>query len=256
MSPDRAEWAFPNRATPLGSPAYYAVRFSPETQRERNALLLGWQSLIDDIAADPHDPGVARIKLDWWRSEVESLDNGRPRHPLLGALVDAGANAALLPPMHRLIDAAEAAIRTPQPHDDDAFVDACRASNGAFFALLAAATRDAAYDAAACDEAGGYCAAVARVQRLAEAPRRVPPDAQPAALQGLDAAQRRARLDGLLSRFVLPQRPDNALPDLAHRLTALATAIHRKMQRKGYPVLDSLVDRAPIAHLWTAWRCR
>ncbi len=67
----------------------------------------------------------------------------------------------------------------------------------------------------------------------------------------------RAAMEHLLA----PLQPDcgrdgEALPDLARRLTALAGAMHRKMRRSGYPVADTLIQRAPIGHLWTAWRCR
>ena len=256
-SPDTDEWAFPNRATPLGSPAYYAVRFSPEDLRQRNALLLAWHALIDQIADHPLDPGVARVKLDWWRNEVATLDAGRPRHPLAVALRASGLGKDVVAPMQQLIDAAENAILAGEPRDDSTFAAACRANNGTLFALLARADtgRDHAQDL--CIEAGAYCAAVERVRQVAARPERVPPDKRQAAIRKLDDAQRSARFEALLGQFNPPARPHQAaLPDMARRLTALARAMQRKLRRKRYPVHETLVDRPPIAHLWTAWRCR
>ncbi len=257
VSPDSGEWDFPNRVTPLGSPAYYAVRFSPEGQRQRNALLLAWHALIDEIADHPLDPGVARIKLDWWRNEVATLEAGQPRHPLAVALHASGLGKDVIAPMLRLIDADEEAILTGEPQNDSAFAAACRAGNGALFALLARADAGRNHDRDLCVEAGAYCAAVERVRHVATSPERVPPDARQAAIEALDQAQRTARFEALLGQFDPPATPHQAaLPDMARRLTALARAMQRKLRRKRYPVHNTLVDRPPIAHLWTAWRCR
>ena len=256
-SPDGDEWGFPNRATPPGSPAYYAVRFSPEDRRQRSALLLAWHALIDDIASRPRDPGVARIKLDWWRNEVATLAGGQPRHPLAIALRANGLGNDVVAPMHRLIDAAEQTILAGEPQDDAAFAAACRAGDGALFALLASADSGRRHDRDLCIEAGGYCAAVERVRHVATRPERLPPDARRDVLESHDSARRTARFESLFEQFAPPPMPCQArLPDTVRRLTALAAAMQRKLRRSGYPVFDRLVDRPPIAHLWTAWRCR
>ena len=256
-SPDNAEWHFPNRATPLGSPVYYAVRFSPPTQRQRNALLIAWDHLIQDIADRPIDPGVARTKLDWWRTEIVNALMGSARHPLALALQTHGLSAPASAAMIEVIDAAEDDIRSPSPADGCAFAAGCRQGRGSFFALLAQLENASDDVTLACRDAGGYCAAVERVQHLAARPERVPPALSPANLARMSTAQRMLRFDELLGQFdlsLLEKAPP--LPGLARRLTALAMALHKKMRRTGYAVSDQLIDRPPIAHLWTAWRCR
>ena len=65
------------------------------------------------------------------------------------------------------------------------------------------------------------------------------------------------RIEQVLGRFDAAQSNHaGSAPDFARRLTALARAMHSKMRRMGYPIAGRTVDRAPIAHLWTAWRCR
>ena len=254
VPPDADEWDFPNRATPLGSPAYYAVRFSPEHQRQCNARLLAWRALIDEIIDRPRDPGVARIKLDWWRNEVGTLGAGEPRHPLLRTLRANGLGSDAVAPMQRLVDAAEQSLLAGGPQDDTAFAAACRARDGAFFALLASADNRHDHDPQACMDAGGYCAAVERIRRVGLRPEQLPPDARH---DTHDRARRSARFEALLAQFAAPATLREArLPETARRLTALASALHRKLRRRGYPVFDTLVDRPPIGHLWTAWRCR
>lgn len=251
-SPDNSEWRFPNRATPLGSPAYYAVRFSPPAQRERNALLIAWYDLIRGIADRPQDPGVARLKLDWWRDEILHLPGGASRHPLCLCLHAEGVGAAAVAPMRAIIDAAERMVRVPTPADDAAFAEVCRNTRGRFFVLLARLEPDADPDLPACVEAGAFCEAVERVRGLAARPDLLPP-----AVGALDATRRGNRLDALLDNFAHGAGDaGRALPDLARRLTALAAALHAKMRRSGYPVGNTPIDRAPIAHLWTAWRSR
>lgn len=255
--PDDSEWHFPNRATPLGSPEYYAVRFSPLAERERNALLIAWWRLIEEIAEQPKDPGVARLKLDWWREEVTRLCSGDARHPLAIAMQQAGIGVRALQPMLSILGAAEDEVRSPETRDHAGFVDACRAGQGGFFILLCALEGSASANPEQCRRAGAYCAAVERIRRSPVAPHRVPEDLRPPALSPLTPVQRAARCDRLLALLgVTAESASQALPDLARRLTAMAAAMHRKIRRKGYPVAETVIDRAPIAQLWTAWRCR
>ena len=252
-----SEWQFPNRATPVGSPRYYAVRFSPAAQRECNARLIAWYEVIEAIVDRPLDPGVARLKLEWWREELARTAQGQARHPLAVALQPCSPGERMLHAMQSLVDVAEAGLAEPQPGDDAAFAAACRRSFGGFFRILAARERPGSRDLALCTEAGAYCAAVERVRNLGRAPHRVPATLRPAAVARMSTQQRSERFEPLFGQFSIDRVADErGLPDLARKLTALAGALHEKMRNRGYPVADTLIDRAPVTHLWTAWRCR
>ncbi len=258
VSPEAAdEWMFPNRATPVGSAAYYAVRFSPAPMRQRNALLLAWYELIQDIAEHPHDPGAARLKLDWWRQEIDRLIHGKARHPLAIKLQEVGVGDRARIQLGAIIDSADDHIRSPLLNDDREFAAACRTSLGNFFVLLTHVERRSDYDTEKCVELGGYCAAVERVRRLAACEHRVPVDMNAQAFRQVTPELRATRVEALLNQFdTTPVSSGGQVPDLARRLTALAHAMHSKIRNKDYAVADAPIDRAPIAKLWTAWRCR
>lgn len=250
------EWDFPNRATPLGSAAYYAVRFSPAELHRRYATLLGWLELIEETALNPRDPGIARLKLDWWRGELAALAADAARHPLAIALAEEGLGQDAVRQLDSVLDEAESLTLRSQTADDEGFIAHCRHWQGPVQALLAEAEGLAPAAVAASRAAGAYCTAVWRIRDLARVPHCFPAELQPEQLQRLTARQRAARLEALLGRLA----PDNtALSQgtaLARRLAALSAALHDKMRRRDYPVLDTRIERPPIAHLWTAWRCR
>jgi hypothetical protein len=233
------------------------VRFSPQAVRRRNALLFGWYQLVQDIAARPGDPGAARLKLDWWRQEATLIPSGEARHPLAIALQESVLDESSIALMTAMIDSADEEIRSAALADNEAFASVCRGSLGNLFRLLAELEADTTHPAEECLSLGGYCAAVERIRRLVEAPHRVPGALNPQTLRGLGRAERLERIETLLT--VLrgsPPATTHRLPDFAARLTALYRALHSKMHRQGYPVSEFPIDRAPIAHLWTAWRCR
>ena len=254
---DFTEWTFPNRSTPVGSAAYYAVRFSPQPLRQRNALLFAWYELIQTTAEHPHDPGAARLKLDWWRQEIANIARGTARHPLAIQLQQVGLDEHAVPGMIAVVDRADAEIRNPSLDDWHAFATACRESLGNVFLLLGQLEYRSGLDADHCVDLGAYCAAVERIRQLPRASHRVPQDLSLRALEHLTPAQRAERIDRVLDRFGGSDRHrTGSAPDFARRLTALTRAMHSKMRLKGYPITGQLIDRAPIAHLWTAWRCR
>jgi phytoene synthase len=254
---ETSEWDFPNASTPVGSAAYYAVRFSPEPMRQRNALLFAWYQLVQAITEHPRDPGAARLKLDWWRQEVGNIPLDQARHPLAIELQKTGLSESASSIMRAVIDTADEEIRTATLTDSDAFGAACHGSQGNLFLLLAEVENGSGYQTEDCLKLGGYCAAIERIRRLAKCPQRVPEDLNPQHLQRIDRSQRTALIETLLCPFEDTETARmERVPDFARRLTALGRAMHSKMRRQGYPVVDTLVDRAPIAQLWTAWRCR
>ena len=257
MRPESDEWSFPNQATPLGSAAYYAVRFSPGPMRHRTALLFAWYQLIQQIAEHPRDPGAARLKLDWWCQEAENIARAQARHPLAKELQSTGLDQAAVTIMTAIIDTADQEIRTASLKDVDEFSTACRDSLGHLFSLLTRLEHGSGHPADGCLELGGYCAAVERIRRLAECPQRVPDALNPQRLGKLDRARRTELIETLLGRFQHKGKAGSGqISDFARRMTALSRAMHSKMRSQGYPVMETLIDRAPIAHLWTAWRCR
>jgi phytoene/squalene synthetase len=73
------------------------------------------------VLEEVSDPGVARLKLDWWRDEIRRTIQGSPRHPLSHLLAPAVARNAL--PESAFIgiaDRVEAELRRQNPADADA----------------------------------------------------------------------------------------------------------------------------------------
>jgi phytoene synthase len=70
------------RAIPLGSARYWSWLFADAAARAPllgiYALLAEWNALIDPAT----EPAAGRIKLAWWREEVQRLIAGTPAHPI------------------------------------------------------------------------------------------------------------------------------------------------------------------------------
>ena len=70
-----------------GSSFYYSFLFLPKTKRLAITALYAFCREVDDIADAEMDNKIKLVKLEWWRSEIESLFNGKPHHPVTHALV-------------------------------------------------------------------------------------------------------------------------------------------------------------------------
>lgn len=70
-----------------GSSFYYSFLFLPKTKRRAITALYAFCREVDDIADAEMDNKIKRIKLEWWRSEIESLFEGSAHHPVSQALV-------------------------------------------------------------------------------------------------------------------------------------------------------------------------
>ncbi|MCF8015888.1 MAG: squalene/phytoene synthase family protein, partial [Chromatiaceae bacterium] len=132
------EWGFPNRATPAGSSAYYAVRMSPAPHRNALAALFALRAELQAIPDQVSDPGIARIKLDWWRSEIDRLFAGEPRHPLSERLAPVVAQHPLPQPAFiDLIDGVDRVLRAHRHPDQQAQRQSDEQDLGALFELIA-----------------------------------------------------------------------------------------------------------------------
>jgi phytoene synthase len=77
-----------SRALQSGSSFYYSFLFLPEERRRAIIALYAFCREVDDVVDELTDPSVARMKLAWWRTEVEAVFGGSPQHPVARALLD------------------------------------------------------------------------------------------------------------------------------------------------------------------------
>ncbi|NGM88866.1 presqualene diphosphate synthase HpnD [Parapusillimonas sp. SGNA-6] len=83
MSPD--EYC-QNKAAQSGSSFYYAFLFLPPERRRAITALYAFCREVDDVVDECTESSVARMKLAWWRTQVEQLFNGHADHPVMQAL--------------------------------------------------------------------------------------------------------------------------------------------------------------------------
>jgi phytoene synthase len=71
-----------------GSSFYYSFMFLAKDRREAITALYAFCREVDDIADECSDFAIAQTKLNWWRTEIESLYQDKPQHPVSRALAN------------------------------------------------------------------------------------------------------------------------------------------------------------------------
>lgn len=74
------------KAAKSGSSFYYSFLFLPPERRRAITALYAFCREVDDVVDETSDESVARIKLAWWRTEIDRLFTGAPTHPVGQAL--------------------------------------------------------------------------------------------------------------------------------------------------------------------------
>lgn len=74
------------KAAKSGSSFYYSFLFLPPERRRAITALYAFCREVDDVVDECSDPSVARIKLAWWRTQVDQLFAGHAEHPVMRAL--------------------------------------------------------------------------------------------------------------------------------------------------------------------------
>ena len=75
-----------DKAARSGSSFYYSFLFLPPDRRRAITALYAFCREVDDVADEVGERDIARAKLAWWRTELASLYDGRPQHPVTKAL--------------------------------------------------------------------------------------------------------------------------------------------------------------------------
>ena len=81
---------------------------------------------VDDVVDECTDPGIARIKLSWWRTEIDMMLQGAPTHPVTRALQPHLIPYALDGKyLHAIIDGMEMDLNQTAYPDFDALKNYC-----------------------------------------------------------------------------------------------------------------------------------
>jgi len=75
-----------DKAAASGSSFYYSFMFLPQEKRRAITALYAFCREVDDVVDECSDENVARITLNWWRTEVTAIYAGKPQHPVGQAL--------------------------------------------------------------------------------------------------------------------------------------------------------------------------
>src|SRR5690625_7831905 len=77
-----------DKAARSGSSFYYAFLFLPPERRRAITALYAFCREVDDVVDETSEASVARMKLVWWREQLDALFQGElPIHPVLKAIL-------------------------------------------------------------------------------------------------------------------------------------------------------------------------
>ncbi|NNJ91027.1 MAG: squalene/phytoene synthase family protein [Gammaproteobacteria bacterium] len=127
---------FPNAATTLGSSAYYVSRFSPVDIRDNLAVLFLWkQELLELYALS--DPGVARMKLQWWQEQIFLPVDNPSAHALAHNLFQLiQQDTTLSESVKTMIKETDRHLHRQPYRDIDEFRQGCENFGGSFARLI------------------------------------------------------------------------------------------------------------------------
>ncbi len=70
------------QAAPPGSTLYYCLLYQPRQHRRGLRTLFAFEDALWQIIATNTDPGLARMRLQWWLSEIEKVFCHASQHPI------------------------------------------------------------------------------------------------------------------------------------------------------------------------------
>lgn len=262
-----------DKAAPEGSNLYYACLYQAPAIRQRLCALFALYYELQEGVLSASDPGVSRIKLEWWRDELARLERGEARHPVTQALqplleqgeITLGPLSALPPAMESLLSMP--ATETDGWHQVGAIGD---------FWQCAAAASGPVTDAER-DLAAATGSAVARLELLQNLRHLLalgfnPLPRQTLAETGLsgeelmgDPVSEKSRTlasalvttvhNDLEACYRSGKRPGRHLLFVLI-MNRIAAATCWEIARDGHRILSRKLALTPIRKLWIAWRTR
>ena len=241
------------KAAQSGSSFYYSFRFLPPEQRRAITALYAFCREVDDAVDEVPDPGVARLKLAWWRNQVAAMFGGTPQEVIDGMAMDLDQNRYLdFASLERYCHRVAGVVGLMATEIFGATQEATRAyaHNLGIAFQLTNIIRDVGEDAQRGriylpqDELAQFGVGASDLFQ-----RRVTP-----AFQALMAHQA-ARARAFYARAMAALPPEDRR---AQRPGLIMAAIYRKLldeiERDGFHVLDQRIALPPLRKAWIAWK--
>ncbi len=104
------------KGIPDGSNLYYACLFENQKNKDRIICLHALNNELSDVLVECSDPGLARIKYQWWQEELDRLAQHQARHPLTKQIQQLNAaNDKLITDLKTAVTGYEKFIQLGQP---------------------------------------------------------------------------------------------------------------------------------------------
>jgi phytoene synthase len=264
-----------SKVTQSASSFAYSFRFLPAARRRAITALDAFCREVDDVVDEAAEPGVARMKLAWWRVEVAAMYGGTPQHPVTQAL-KAILGEYALPREHfdAILDGMAMDLEQNRYLDFATLERYCHRVAGVvgllsaeIFGYTDPATRGYAHELGIAFQLTNIIRDVGEdarrgriyvpqdeLQRFGVAAadilgRKVTPGFQALMAFQVD----RARAYHARALAALPARDRRAQrPGLM--MAAIYRALLDEIERDGYRVLDRRISLTPLAKAWIAWK--
>jgi phytoene synthase len=263
------------KAVQSGSSFYYSFLFLPPPRRRAITALYAFCREVDDVVDEVADPAIARVKLAWWRSEIQRAFDGTPQHPVARALAPVVRDYAL-PAEHfqTIIDGMAMDLEQARYVDFAALELYCHRVAGAVGLLSADIFGRAEHSTL------GYARDLGVAFQLTNIIRDVGEDAMRGRIYlpqdelarfGVPPSQVLKRQSSAALRSLLALQVERARQWYERALAQLAPADRRaqraglamaaiyrtlldEIERDDYAVLDRRIALTPVRKLWIAWR--
>lgn len=273
MSPD--EYC-QSKAAQSGSSFYYSFLFLPPERRKAITALYAFCREVDDIVDETSEISVARMKLAWWRSQVEQLfESNQAEHPVMQALSPHIATFGLTSDrLHAIIEGMEMDLDQHQYQDWTSLRNYCWHAAGVVGELSASIfgytqpqtldyadklglafqltniIRDVGDDA----RRGRIYLPLEDLQRFHVTPEEILSRQHSERFTALMKFQtERARSCYRDAMLALPEE-DRRTQRPGLLMAAIYHALLHEIERDGWNVLDQRIALTPIRKFWLAWK--
>jgi 15-cis-phytoene synthase len=255
------------KASPDGSSLYYALLFEQPDVRRKLLPLFALHYEISDCLTASSDPGVIRVKLQWWSEELARLSGHEPRHPvttaLLPVVVENGTDMALF--NHYLETTGTLLSRRAASLSASEWLQQMQSGLGDLWMAAAAIANRQATPAPVLQQNGGTIFLVELLQNIHYLiPRgivfipeelRETPDAQGIALVRFQTVFE--TLEAQLAQDYPALLRLGKQTDYYHRImNRLASAVCAEIRLDGYQLIRHKIVLTPLRKLWIATRTR